>query len=261
MGSPARGARSPSRSPMNDRNGSEFCPPGSRDSNAGDRQQQDGRFEWTHSPEKPRDRQQVDGLPFGSGTVGSYNRSGSPRARSPDPRSGHGSGRSPTAVKDRREGDNGQRRSEVVGQSNGRGGYVVVDGPLRQPFADYMQHSEANAEFEGQDIGRSSLHQIPKDRRISFNDHNKVYSRLEAMKVAKEQALVREKAATYVKDGQDVPRELMVKYKKAINQKLGIHQRQRQRPPPQEAPPPAAMEAPPYATCWHTNPKFERRIS
>mmetsp|Transcript_55115 Transcript_55115/g.152742 ORF Transcript_55115/g.152742 Transcript_55115/m.152742 type:complete len:454 (-) Transcript_55115:156-1517(-) len=40
------------------------------------------------------------------------------------------------------------------------------------------------------------------------------------MKVAKEQALVRERAADYVKDGREVPGDLMLKYRKTIQQKL-----------------------------------------
>mmetsp|Transcript_135326 Transcript_135326/g.270003 ORF Transcript_135326/g.270003 Transcript_135326/m.270003 type:complete len:1016 (-) Transcript_135326:220-3267(-) len=106
-----------------------------------------------------------------------------------------------------------------------QGFLVVVDGPLRQPFSDYMEDTEANAEYEGQDIGTSSLHMIPKDRRISFNDTHKVYSRLEAMKVAKEQALVREKAANFTKEGKDVPQDIMQRYKKSIQQKLGLPRR------------------------------------
>lgn len=106
-----------------------------------------------------------------------------------------------------------------------QGFLVVVDGPLRQPFSDYMEDTEANAEYEGQDIGTSSLHMIPKDRRISFNDTHKVYSRLEAMKVAKEQALVREKAAGFTKDGKDVPTDIIHRYKKSIQQKLGLPRR------------------------------------
>merc|ERR1740117_283424 len=47
-----------------------------------------------------------------------------------------------------------------------------------------------------------------------------MYNRLEAMKVAKEQALVREKAADYIRDGQEVPENLMYKYKKTISHKL-----------------------------------------
>ena len=38
---------------------------------------------------------------------------------------------------------------------------------------------------------------------MSFNDTHKVYSRLEAMKVAKEQANMRERAAEYIKDGRE----------------------------------------------------------
>merc|ERR1719162_245047 len=106
-----------------------------------------------------------------------------------------------------------------------------------------MEHSEANAEFEGQEIGRSSLHQIPKDRRISFNDQHKVYSRLEAMKVAKEQAVVRERAAVCVKDGRDVPGDIMAKYKKTINQKLGIRAPERPASPPRGGPQPHAGAA------------------
>ncbi|CAJ1362630.1 unnamed protein product [Effrenium voratum] len=105
-------------------------------------------------------------------------------------------------------------------EPGGQGFLVVVDGPLRQPFSDYMMDTEENATYDGQDIVQSNLHLIARDRRISFNDTHKVYNRLEAMKVAKarlsmgpaeshEQALVREKAASYVKDGRDVPQDLM----------------------------------------------------
>jgi len=106
-------------------------------------------------------------------------------------------------------------------EPGGQGFLVVVDGPLRQPFADYMEMTEANAEYDSQGIGsRSALHNIPKEKRMSFHDQHKMYSRLEAMKVAKEQALVRERAADYIKDGREVPGDLMMKYKKTIQQKL-----------------------------------------
>eukprot|EP00404_Azadinium_spinosum_P004081 CAMPEP_0180467292 /NCGR_PEP_ID=MMETSP1036_2-20121128/26924_1 /TAXON_ID=632150 /ORGANISM="Azadinium spinosum, Strain 3D9" /LENGTH=432 /DNA_ID=CAMNT_0022474249 /DNA_START=1 /DNA_END=1296 /DNA_ORIENTATION=+ len=102
-----------------------------------------------------------------------------------------------------------------------QGFLVVVDGPLRQPFANYMEMTETNAEYDSEGIGSSSaLQSIPKAKRMSFHDEHKTYSRLEAMKVAKEQALVRERAADYVKDGQDIPRDLLHKYKKTIQQKL-----------------------------------------
>lgn len=109
-----------------------------------------------------------------------------------------------------------------------QGCLVVADGPLRQPFADYMAHSEKNAEYDIQGIGAgSALHSIPKEKRLSFRDQHKMYSRLEAMKVAKEQALTREKAADYIKDGREVPRELLSKYKKTIQQKLDPGARRR----------------------------------
>eukprot|EP00913_Durusdinium_trenchii_P007031 g6614.t1 len=105
-------------------------------------------------------------------------------------------------------------------EPGGQGFLVVVDGPLRQPFSDYMMDTEElggeNATYDGQDIVQSNLHLIARDRRISFNDTHKVYNRLEAMKVAKEQALVREKAAGYVKDGREVPQDLMARYKKTL---------------------------------------------
>lgn len=110
---------------------------------------------------------------------------------------------------------------QYAADPGGQGCLVVVDGPLRQPFADYMVHSEKNAEYDIQGIGAgSALHSIPKEKRLSFRDQHKMYSRLEAMKVAKEQALTREKAADYIKEGRDVPRELLSKYKKTIQQKL-----------------------------------------
>jgi len=95
-----------------------------------------------------------------------------------------------------------------------------------------------------------------------------VYSRLEAMKVAKEQALVREKAAEYARGGMLVPQdELMNKYNKTISQKLG---EKRQRAAPREqapaeqaeapvaapvvAPPPAAIGCPPEGSSPAATP-------
>eukprot|EP00811_Abedinium_folium_P029936 NODE_4751_length_1852_cov_3.816232.p1 GENE.NODE_4751_length_1852_cov_3.816232~~NODE_4751_length_1852_cov_3.816232.p1 ORF type:complete len:440 (+),score=118.47 NODE_4751_length_1852_cov_3.816232:103-1422(+) len=106
-------------------------------------------------------------------------------------------------------------------EPGGQGCLVAVDGPLRQPFADYMEMNESNVVYDTVDIGhRSNLQSIPRHKRLSFHDQ-KPYSRLEAMKVAKEQALVRERAADYVLDGREVPGDLMSKYKKNIHQKLG----------------------------------------
>lgn len=133
-------------------------------------------------------------------------------------------------------------------EPGGQGHLVVLDGPLRQPFSDYMECNEYNAEYDTQSIGsRSALHQIPKDKRMSFGDQHKVYTRLEAMKVAKEQALVRETHADYLKDGRSAPNDLMDKYKKTISQKLGPYRRSAPQPesPPQATPPPAASSTQP----------------
>lgn len=101
------------------------------------------------------------------------------------------------------------------------GHLVVVDGPLRQPFADYLENSDSNAEYSTHMIAKTSaLHHVPKEARMTFDDTNKKYTRLEAMKVAKEQASIREKAADYTKEGRLVPDELVRRYNKALRQKL-----------------------------------------
>lgn len=55
-----------------------------------------------------------------------------------------------------------------------RGHLVVVDGPMRQPLVDYLGHSEENKDF---DIGEvqctTSLHQVPKEKRMTFDDKHK----------------------------------------------------------------------------------------
>lgn len=103
-----------------------------------------------------------------------------------------------------------------------QGRLVVVDGPLRQPLADYISSTEANAEYEAivAETGASSVHLLPKEKQISFNDQHQAYSRLDAMKVAKEQALVRERAAEYVQAGKALPVDIMANYRKTIQKKL-----------------------------------------
>lgn len=124
-------------------------------------------------------------------------------------------------------------------EPGGQGFLVVVDGPLRQPFSDYMRDTEENATYDGLDIVQSNLHGIRRDLRMSFNDSMKVYNRLEAMKVAKEQALFREKAAALTKEGIEVPQdELAEKYRKIIDMKLG-HGRTKGLRPRNEEPPPS----------------------
>jgi len=146
-------------------------------------------------------------------------------------------------------------------------GYLIaVDGPLRQPFADYMEDNENGVTYDDKRLGKSALSQVPKGKRLSFGDSNKAYSRLEAMKVAKEQALIREKACEYACAGMAVPQhELMAKYNKTISQKLGGRQRptgpqpekQQMSQAPAEAPvaspPPAA--SPPPQTSPSPSPK------
>lgn len=142
-------------------------------------------------------------------------------------------------------------------EPGGQGFLVVVDGPLRQPFSDYMRDTEENATYDGLDIVQSNLHGIRRDLRMSFNDSMKVYNRLEAMKVAKEQALFREKAAALTKEGIEVPQdELEEKYRKIIDMKLGhgrtkgIRPRNDEPPPSPEPPatqPPSPQPAQPAA--------------
>lgn len=127
-------------------------------------------------------------------------------------------------VLDRREVDVEWQYAEDPDE---HGFLVIVDGPLRQPFADYMEMTEKNAEYDSRSCNRSSLSSIPREQRMSFHDQHKVYTRLEAMKVAKEQAAFREKHADYLKEGAEVPDDLMMKYKKTIQQKLGQQTPQR----------------------------------
>lgn len=138
------------------------------------------------------------------------------------------------------------RYSEEPGQ---RGYLVAVDGPLRQPFSDYMMNTEVNAEWDWTSGGEQrSLHMIPKEQRLSFGDDGKAYSRLEAMKVAKEQALVRERAADYIKDGRMAPTELVDNYHKNIGKKLRPFGPPRPPQSGQQAPPQSRQQAPPAAS-------------
>eukprot|EP00927_Polykrikos_kofoidii_P024797 TRINITY_DN22450_c0_g1_i1.p1 TRINITY_DN22450_c0_g1~~TRINITY_DN22450_c0_g1_i1.p1 ORF type:complete len:747 (-),score=114.10 TRINITY_DN22450_c0_g1_i1:221-2461(-) len=124
----------------------------------------------------------------------------------------------------------------------GQGFLVAVDGPLRQPFAHYMKMSEADAEYDSHGIRTAPLHTIPKEKRLTFGDQGNVYTRLDAMKVAKAQAQYRERAADFVHQGQQVPVDIMQKYEKTLQQKLGGAGKKKHRPPAQ-APPPAHTPA------------------
>lgn len=104
---------------------------------------------------------------------------------------------------------------------------TVVDGPLRQPFADYMEHKDATETYSGSVfMAKNSLQAIPQSARMTFQDNNNGYTRVEAMKVAKEQAAVRESAARMMSQGQVVvPDEMKARYQRTISMKLGSSQK------------------------------------
>jgi len=78
---------------------------------------------------------------------------------------------------------------------------MVVDGPLRQPFAHYMQGSEDDCDYTREcPVTTSALNSLPPEKRISFPSEGKVSDRLEAMRIAKQQASAREKAAQQAVD-------------------------------------------------------------
>jgi hypothetical protein len=81
------------------------------------------------------------------------------------------------------------------GDEDQKGFLVVLDGPLRQPFSRYMEMSEEDAEYTENGLQSMSIHNIPVEQRLSFPEQGKVTNRLEAMKIAKQQAMMREKAA------------------------------------------------------------------
>jgi len=102
-----------------------------------------------------------------------------------------------------------------------KGQLVVRDGPLTQPLADYLTNKDSSAEYSGSVFQvRNALQTIPQDCRMTFHDTGAGYSRIEAMKVAKEQALTREKAAKMINQGQQTG-DLVAKYEKTIDKKLG----------------------------------------
>jgi len=78
---------------------------------------------------------------------------------------------------------------------------------------------------------------------MTFDDKNKAYTRLEAMKVAKEQAIIREKAAEYAQRGVTPPIDLRQQYEKTLARKL--HPGGKQRFSNKPAAPPAMMPGPP----------------
>lgn len=96
---------------------------------------------------------------------------------------------------------------------------MVIDGPLRQPLLDYLQMTEKNAYYDTHSIAKTTaLHNVPKEQRMTFDDKHERYPRLAAMKVAKEQARIREQAASFTSEGQEIPRrELVKKYNRNVS--------------------------------------------
>jgi len=112
-------------------------------------------------------------------------------------------------------------REVTIEDMSGQGCLIVTDGPLRQPLSDYVDSKDISATYNTASLRRSNLEALSKESRMTFKDAEERYSRLDAMKVAKEQAHFREKAAEYSNAGQNVPSELLEKYEKALDIKLG----------------------------------------
>jgi len=105
--------------------------------------------------------------------------------------------------------------------SGGDGFLVVIDGPLRQAFKDYVVGDDARVVYDGQGIRHTNLHKTSEDARVTFPDAGREYTKLEAMKVAKEQAHFRQKAADCMASGNAVPSDLFDNYESALDSKLG----------------------------------------
>jgi len=83
----------------------------------------------------------------------------------------------------------------------GKPGYLVVrDGPLRQPASDYLAHSDENQEYVTDDPSKNPYHVKPEKLSFKDDDHQH-YTRLEAMRVAKEQAKIRDETVKFNSDG------------------------------------------------------------
>jgi len=119
---------------------------------------------------------------------------------------------------------------EITVDFHQQGYLVVIDGPLKQPLDDYLMNEEATAEYSGSVFQvKNALLSSPQDKRMTFHDTGAGYSRIEAMKVAKEQANTREKAAFLTKQGQlpgcQSQGKLVAKYEKSLDRYLGYNVR------------------------------------
>lgn len=113
-------------------------------------------------------------------------------------------------------------KEDTMANLTGDKGYLVVrDGPLKQRLDDYLMNKGATEEYSGSVFkARNALQTIPKDSRMTFCDTGAGYSRIEAMKVAKEQAATREQAAVMTNQGQHTG-NLVDRYEKTMDKKLG----------------------------------------
>lgn len=130
-------------------------------------------------------------------------------------------------------------------------GLVVVDGPMKQHCQDYLDGVDETAEYEENTMfdNDKRISNLRDEDRLSFGDSKyQSYTRLEAMRVAKEQAKLRESAAEkYMKTGLNTYRskeEHMDKYR-------AWHKAQLQLEPPcyqwSEAPEEKTTSTPPWA--------------
>lgn len=151
------------------------------------------------------------------------------------------------------------REVEVEWFGKGHKGQLqITDGAVKQPFAAYFDKKDPTAASStnyappaqqapapqhaphhyapppqhapGPQYGgsifkaKNNLQTIPKECRVTFNDAGFDYSRIDAMKVAKEQALLREDAARMMKQDRQVPQlqRIESRYEKTMDLKLGV---------------------------------------
>ncbi|CAD7929506.1 unnamed protein product [Amoebophrya sp. A25] len=79
------------------------------------------------------------------------------------------------------------------GYLSSHGSIDVVDGPLAQDLEDYLDGRQETARYSGLTDQQGK----DKTRLVSFADNEQVYNRIEAMRVAKEQAKIRERELGY----------------------------------------------------------------
>jgi hypothetical protein len=132
-------------------------------------------------------------------------------------------------------------REIVVEKAVGRFGdqqLKVRDGPLTQNLGDYLTNQDSTEQYSGSVFQvKNALHSIPQDCRMTFHDTGAGYSRVEAMKVAKEQAATRENVAQQLQKGQSIsPGEIQGKYEKMLEKKLGISFQKLAATPEKQAP-------------------------